>query len=290
MGYFLAKSFAFDPQIGAGIILIGACSSGLASNVMTYLAKANLTLSVTVTACATLLAPLMTPLLMKTLAGTMVDIDFWAMVSNIIKIVIFPIGAALLHDLLKSSSLAKSMIWRVFGFLSIIWLVLFNFGQVRVSVPFLSPTIVELVDLSAAAMLVGLAYHFAVSWRPSIQVIMPYISMLGIIYFTTVTTAAGRDSLLTIGLSLFAVAVIHNTTGYGLGYLLSRLLGLDKQSARAMALEVGLQNGGMASGIAGSMGLLGTLGLASAVFSPWMNISGSLLANYWKNKSPTSPP
>jgi BASS family bile acid:Na+ symporter len=59
---------------------------------------------------------------------------------------------------------------------------------------------------------------------------------------------------------------------------------MDKNSSRTIAFEVGLQNGGMASGIAGSMGKLGTVGLAAAVFSPWMNISGSILANYWRRR------
>lgn len=69
------------------------------------------------------------------------------------------------------------------------------------------------------------------------------------------------------------------------GFWLSRLFGLDKPSSRTIAFEVGLQNGGMASGLAGSMGKLGTVGLPAAVFSPWMNISGSILANYWRKKS-----
>ncbi|MGH8019064.1 MAG: hypothetical protein ACREIA_12370 [Opitutaceae bacterium] len=83
---------------------------------------------------------------------------------------------------------------------------------------------------------------------------------------------------------LFIAAAAHNSVGYVLGYWLSRLMRLDKDSARAVAFEVGLQNGGMASGIAGAMGKLGTVGLAAAIFSPWMNISGSILANCWKRK------
>ncbi len=78
--------------------------------------------------------------------------------------------------------------------------------------------------------------------------------------------------------------MIHNTSGYVFGYGLARLWGLNKNSARAIAFEVGMQNGGMASGIAGGMGKLGTVGLASAVFSPWMNITGSILAYYWKKR------
>nr|MBP6374696.1 bile acid:sodium symporter family protein [Flavobacterium sp.] len=111
-----------------------------------------------------------------------------------------------------------------------------------------------------------------------------YFSMFGIIYFTLVTTAAGRDNLIQIGFLLFLASVLHNGAGYFFGYWLSRLSGLDKKSSQTIAFEVGLQNGGMASGLAGAMGKLATVGLASAVFSPWMNVSGSLLANYWRKK------
>jgi BASS family bile acid:Na+ symporter len=115
---------------------------------------------------------------------------------------------------------------------------------------------------------------------------MPLSSMFGIIYFTAVTTAAGRDDLLKVGGLLFLAAALHNTLGYVLGYWLSRALGMDRTSARTVAFEVGLQNGGMASGLASAMGKLGTVGLAAAIFSPWMNVSGSILANYWR-KRPT---
>src|SRR5215211_6276760 len=116
---------------------------------------------------------------------------------------------------------------------------------------------------------------------------MPYVSMFGIVYFTTVTTAAGRDNLMNVGLLLFLVSVFHNAAGYFFGYWLSRAFKFDKNSSRTIAFEVGLQNGGMASGLAGSMGKLGTVGLPAAVFSPWMNISGSLLANYWRRRPVT---
>jgi BASS family bile acid:Na+ symporter len=90
---------------------------------------------------------------------------------------------------------------------------------------------------------------------------------------------------MSVGFILFFCSVIHNAAGYFFGFWLSRLFGLDKPSSRTIAFEVGLQNGGMASGLAGSMGKLGTVGLPAAVFSPWMNISGSILANYWRKKS-----
>lgn len=113
---------------------------------------------------------------------------------------------------------------------------------------------------------------------------MPAASMVGIVYVTAMTTAAGRDNLLKVGGLLFLASALHNTAGYCFGYWLSRASGLDKNSARSVAFEVGLQNGGMASGLASAMGKLGTVGLAAAIFIPWMNISGSVLANYWHKR------
>ena len=104
VGFGLTRIFHFPPEIAAGIILIGSCSSGLASNVMAYLARANLPLSVTVTAVTTMVAPFLTPLWMKLLAGRLVAVSFFAMMMEIVEIVIVPIGAALLHDYLKHAS------------------------------------------------------------------------------------------------------------------------------------------------------------------------------------------
>lgn len=98
------------------------------------------------------------------------------------------------------------------------------------------------------------------------------------------STAAGRDNLLQIGGLLILAAILHNGFGYVFGYSLALLAKLDTASARTVAFEVGLQNGGVASGIAGALGKLGTMGLASAVFSPWMNLSGSVLANWWRGR------
>jgi len=99
-----------------------------------------------------------------------------------------------------------------------------------------------------------------------------------------VTTAASREYILSIGALILLACIFHNTLGYTLGYWMSRALKLDEDSCRTVALEVGLQNGGMATGLAGVMGKLATVGLAAAIFSPWMNISGSILANYWRKK------
>lgn len=287
IGFLLTRVFDFEPEIAAGVILIGSCSSGLASNVMVYLAKANLTLSITLTAMATLIAPLMTPFLMKVLAGTYVEIKFLNMCFQIIKIVLVPIGAALIFEGMRKNFRNFRKVINLISILSIISLLTMAFGFWQyLSILFSGQTmeVVTLINFIFGAVLFGNLYYRIFKIVPKIQNFMPFISMFGIIYFTTVTTAASRDNLLAIGLFLLLASILHNSLGYTLGYWLSRLLRLDKDSSRTIALEVGMQNGGMASGLAGVMGKLATLGLAAAVFSPWMNISGSLLANYWRKR------
>lgn len=287
VGLGLTKIFHFEPEIAAGIILIGSCSSGLASNVMAYIAKSNLVLSVTVTAITTMVAPLMTPLLMKLLAGTMVEVKFFNMMMEIIKIVLVPIGAALLHDYLKTATPRGRRVMLSVGGVGTLWLLALPLGSWAWFTAHVAPEPLHWIGAFGfllAAIVFGIVYHAAARLLPKLDQWTPVASMFGIVYFTTVTTAAGRDNLLKIGGLLFLAAAIHNAAGYFFGYWLSRGAGLDKNSARSVAFEVGLQNGGMASGLAGGMGKLATVGLAAAIFSPWMNISGSILANYWRRK------
>ncbi|HTN21424.1 MAG TPA: bile acid:sodium symporter family protein [Pelobium sp.] len=287
MGFIIAKTFHFEPEIAAGIILIGSCSSGLASNVMTYIAKGNLVLSVTVTAISTLVAPIMTPFLMKIFAGTLVEVKFFNMMMEIIKIVLIPLTAAMVHDVLKNygAAVRKRIVYA--SMFSILWLVfILLFGDNLIIDPNgVTSHLIEIFSFLCGAILVGYLYHLLYKAYPKTDKLMPYFSMFGIIYFTLVTTAAGRDNLLEIGFLLVLASILHNGAGYFFGFWLSRLSGLSKNDSRTIAFEVGLQNGGMASGLAGAMGKLATVGLASAVFSPWMNVSGSLLANYWRKKN-----
>lgn len=226
VGFTIASLFHFPKEIAAGIILVGCCPSGLASNVMSFLAKANLALSVSVTAVSTLLAPVLTPLLMRLLAGQFVAVHFWAMVWDITQIVILPI-------------------------------------------------------------LAGLAFHYVLKGKFAwLDKIMPLISMIGIALIIVVITAAGRDSLMAVGLLLIAATFLQNVAGYSLGYWAARLLGLPESDCRTVSLEVGMQNGGLASGLALTMGKLATVGLAPAVFGPMMNITGSSLATWWHRKTP----
>ncbi|MFZ6009139.1 MAG: bile acid:sodium symporter family protein [Bacteroidota bacterium] len=220
----ITKIFEFPNEIAAGIILIGSCPNGLASNVMTYLARANLALSVTLTAISTFIAPFVTPFFMSLLAGQYVEIDFWAMVWDITKIVIIPVTAGLI----------------------------FNY--------FL---------------------HGKFNWLDNI---MPVISMVGIGLIIVVITSAGRNDLLVVGPKLIAAVLIHNMSGYVLGYWSARLLQMRSKDCRTIAIEVGLQNAGLGSSLALAMGKLSTVGLAAAIFAPVMNITGSSLALWWRSK------
>ena len=224
LGFTLANISGFTPEIAAGIILIGCSPNGMASNVISYLAKANLALSITITAVSTLLAPLLTPLLMKTLAGAFIEINVGHMMLDITKMVIVPIAAGLLFNkLLRGKD----------------------------------------------------------QW---LETIMPLVSMSGIAFIIVIITAAGRESLLDIGLKLILIVLVHNLLGYTLGYWSGRLFKMKERDCRTMAIEVGMQNGGLASGLAKEMGKMATVGLAPAVFGPLMNVTGSILASYWHRK------
>jgi bile acid:Na+ symporter, BASS family len=288
VGLALTKIFRFPPEIAAGVILIGSCSSGLASNVMAFMAKSNLALSVTVTAITTMIAPIMTPLWMKWLAGAPVQgYGFFNMMVEIIKIVVVPIGAALLHDYLKHASpRGRRIVYGMTAFAAA-WIAFLIFGgweYLKAHFTDGALTAIALGGFLISAFVIGSAYHALAKRLTWLDKIMPTMAIVGILYVTAMTTASGRDNLLNVGALLFLASVLHNIAGYCFGYFLSRIAGLDKNSARSIAFEVGLQNGGMASGLASAMGKLGTVGLAAAIFIPWMNVSGSVLANYWSKR------
>lgn len=226
LGVGLALSFGFPPEIAAGIVLIGCSPSGVASNIMAFLARGNLALSVTLTTAATLAAPLLTPALMQLFAGQFVPIDFFGMMVSIFNMIILPVIA-------------------------------------------------------------GLAFNHLFSNRSKwVDAAMPVVAMAANVIIIAIIVAAGRDNLLTIGLLLLVVAVIHNLAGYTLGYWGCRLFGMNQRDSRTIAFEVGMQNGGMAAGIAAEMGRAATMGLFPALFGTWMDISGSALANWWRNRKP----
>nr|MCU0362987.1 bile acid:sodium symporter family protein [Bacteroidales bacterium] len=111
VGFSIAHIFNFPPEIAAGIILIGCVPSGLASNVMSFLAKANLALAVTVGAISTLLSPFVTPTLMKWLGGQYIEVNFWSMMLDILNMIILPIVAGFMFNLFaKKGASSKSKV------------------------------------------------------------------------------------------------------------------------------------------------------------------------------------
>ena len=114
---------------------------------------------------------------------------------------------------------------------------------------------------------------------------LPLVSMVGICTIIAIITARSAEKLMAVGPYLIGAAVIHNFVGYICGYWGARAARLDECSCRTVAFEVGLQNGGMASGLA--MNVLGSASaaLGPAIFGPWMNISGSTLATWWHRKA-----
>jgi len=295
VGFTIAMTFGFPPEVAAGIILIGSVSSGVASNVMTYLAGGNVPLAVTITSASTMLSPLATPFWMKTLAGRLVPVDFVAMMLSILNMIIVPIIAGLaahrlLYGMTKRTNAAVKLAIAALAFLALAaataatpagwWggLVALKPG---VFIGFLLLGFTALAKFAIESLLKGPA-----NWMDKT---LPFVSMAGICLIIAVITAQSRDQLLAVGPLLILAAMVHNGLGYGLGYAGARLARLDESACRAVAMEVGMQNGGMASGIAIDVLKSTSAALAPAIFGPWMNVSGSLLAGWWRRRPVRKP-
>lgn len=225
-GFTIAKALGLEPMVAAGVVLIGSVSGGVASNVMTFLARGNLALSVTMTACSTMMSPLLTPFAMKVLAGQYVPIPFFGMMLSIVKMVIIPVA----------------------------------------------------IGLIANRLIRGRA--------PWLDRLLPVAAMAAICFVVAITVAASRDKLLEVGLILIMASILHNSFGFAAGYWGARLLGLNETDARTVSIEVGLQNGGMAFGLAINVLRSSDAALAPAIFGAWMNVSGSALAYWWRGRPP----
>lgn len=219
LAFALSRLFALDEALAVGVVLVGCCPGGTASNVITYLAKGDLALSVGMTATSTLLAPVLTPLLVWLLAGHTVDVDVAGMLLSILWVVILPIMAGLI-------------------------------------VKWLWPRFTERAT----------AY-------------LPALSSLTICAIVLIIISANAEKLLAGGLIIILVVMLHNLCGLSLGYAVGRLLGMSPAKRRAVSIEVGMQNSGLASSLA-------TLHFAAypmatipgAVFSVWHNLSGAIVA------------
>ena len=222
LAFALTRIFRLDAALAIGVILVGCCPGGTASNVITYLAKGDLALSVGMTAVSTVLAPVLTPLLVWLLAGEMVAVNVIGMLLSILWVVILPIALGLLVK------------------------------------------------------------HFWPRTTECATGYLPALSTLAICLIVLIVIAANAHKLLAGGWIILIVIMLHNICGFGIGYLIGRLLGLPSAKRRAISIEVGMQNSGLASSLA-------TLHFAAyplatipgALFSVWHNISGAVIARIY---------
>ena len=230
LAYALAHVFALDEAFTVGVVLVGCCPGGTASNVITYLAKGDLALSVGMTGVSTLLAPVLTPLLVWLLAGKTVDVDVAAMFLSILWVVILPIVAGLL----------VKRLW---------------------------PRQTERVT----------AY-------------LPALSSISIASIVLIVISASAHKLLTGGMIIILVVMLHNILGLTVGYLIARLLHLSAPKRRALSIEVGMQNSGLASSLATlHFAVYPMATIPGAVFSVWHNISGAIVARLYARSSDERP-
>ena len=221
----LTKVFQLDEALALGVILVGCCPGGTASNVITYLAKGDLALSVGMTGVSTVLAPLLTPLLTWLLAGESIHVDVAGMLLSILWVVILPIVLGLVIKSLWPKFTEKAMDY------------------------------------------------------------LPAFSSVAIAFTVSIVISANASKLLASGMLIIIVVVLHNLFGLGLGYLIGRLFGMSEPKKRAVSIEVGMQNSGLASSLA-------TLHFAAypmatipgAIFSVWHNISGAIVAWLYTKK------
>lgn len=226
LAWLLARAFHLDDALALGVILVGCCPGGTASNVITYLAKGDLALSVGMTGVSTLLAPLMTPLLTWLIAGHRIHVDVGSM------------------------------------FLSILWVVIL-------------PIIVGLIIKKLWPTLTNRVTDY-----------LPAVSSLAICAIVMIVIAASAHKLLAGGLFIILIVALHNLCGLALGYIIASVLRLSPPQRRAVAIEVGMQNSGLASSLA-------TLHFAAypmatipgAIFSVWHNISGAVVARLFARAS-----
>lgn len=219
----LTKAFSLPQELAIGVILVGCCPGGTASNVITYLAKGDLALSVGMTAASTVLAPVLTPLLIWLLAGTMVDVHTSAMLLSIVYIVILPIVCGLICQRFLSK-----MTQRVTPYL-------------------------------------------------------PAFSSIAVALTVGIVVAHNANRLMTAGWLVVLIVMLHNLLGLGIGYLVGRLLRLQRPKCVALSIEVGMQNSGLATSLAVMHFAAFPLAtIPGAVFSVWHNISGAIMARIYQ--------
>ena len=220
LAFLLVTLFQLPTELAVGVILVGACPGGTSSNVMTYLAKGDVALSVGMTACTTIMAPFVTPALVLLLAGQTVDVSYVSMLVSIVQVVLVPIALGFVIN--------------------------YFFGK------------------------------FAEAFGKA----LPLISVIAICLIIMAVVSANAAKLMSTGLLVIAVVMLHNVCGYALGYLAGRMLGLTKEQMRTLSIEVGMQNSGLATSLATMhFAAMPMAAVPGTVFSVWHNISGAVYAN-----------
>ena len=226
LAWLLVRLFSLDEALALGVVLVGCCPGGTASNVIAYLAKGDLALSVGMTGVSTLFAPLLTPLLTWLLAGKSVDVNVLSMFLSILYVVILPIVVGLFVKWLWPRFTEKSV-----------------------------------------------AY-------------LPAVSSLAIAFIVMIIVAANAQKLLVGGFAIVAVVMLHNLCGLGVGYLIASMLRLSPSKRKAISIEVGMQNSGLASSLATiHFAAYPMASIPGAIFSVWHNISGALVARFFARNS-----
>ena len=219
----LALAFAFPPELLVGMVLVGACPGGTASNVIAYLARADVALSVTLTTCSTLLSVFLTPALTWAYAGAVVPVPAASMLLTIFYVIVIPVAAGLM----------------------------------------------------AATWLPALARRVTPA--------LPMVSAGAIVVIIAIVVALNRTQLAHAGMLIAAAVMIHNLAGFGSGYVLARLLKTGEREARTIAIEVGMQNSGLAVALAVKY-FAAQAALPGAIFSIWHNLAGATLASFWARR------
>lgn len=229
LGWGIAHVLNLPPLLVVGMILVGSAPGGTASNVIVYLARGDVALSVAMTSISTLLAPVLTPLLVLALAGSTLPVAAGDLFVSILQVVLVPVLAGLLLRMA-----ARRLVERVLP-------------------------------------------------------VLPLVSVLGIVVVVAAVVGANADAVLSSGLLVALAVVLHNSLGLTLGYLVGVVTKLPETARRAVSVEVGMQNSGLAAALA-TAHFAPLAALPGALFSVWHNISGALVATYWARRPPAEVP
>ena len=224
LGFLLVKIFYIEQILGLGVILVGCAPGGTASNVICYLAKGDVALSISLTVCSTVLAVFFMPSLFWLYTGSSIEIPIYQMMISIFKIVIIPVTLGIILNSLGFINMKK------------------------------------------------------------IKLCLPLIAVIAIVFIITIIIGSNSNQIFKYGPKIFFTVVCHNLLGIFLGFYLCKKMNYTEKIARTLAIEVGMQNSGLATALA--IKYFGPLSaLAGAFFSIWHNISGPILASFWKRKN-----